>query len=122
MAHPHFVPLHSRRVHKYIPLQELLDNPRIRILRLLTHHEWLSGHEIAELLGVLWSKQIRNAYATQLSRMRKLGLVVARAPGVWKRGDSFDTFGSFGGPDYRISNAARADLPRIIARATRARR
>ena len=116
------LPMSSRDVRKYCPLDVVLEHPRIRILRLLSRFDWLSAHEIAEHLGVLWSPQIRNAYASHLCRMRKSGMLIAREPGVGKRGDYSDTFGSFGGPDYRISPAARADLPRIIERASRARR
>lgn len=120
MAYSQFVPLRSRDVKRYIPLDGLLDAPRIRILRLLSRFDWLSGHEIAELLGAQWSTQIRNTYATHLSRMRKAGLLIARAPRPYVRGEStHDAYG--GGPDYRISPAARADLPRIIQRATLAR-
>lgn len=116
------VPMSSRNVKRYIPIHDLLESPRIRILRLLVRHDWLSGHEIAEHLGVLWSPQIRNAYATHLSRMRKAGLLISRDPGQGSRCNWGNTFGTFGGPDYRISDAAAKDLPRIIDRAMRARR
>jgi DNA-binding transcriptional ArsR family regulator len=113
VSYAQFVPLQSRNVRKYIPIDLLLDSPRIRILRLLSRHDWISGHEIAEELGVLWSPQIRNAYASHLTRMRKSGLVLAR-DGVHEN--------CGGGPDYRIAPHAAADLPKIIDRAMRARR
>ena len=113
MSYAQFVPLQSRNVRRYIPIDLLLESPRIRILRLLSRHDWISGHEIAEELGVLWSPQIRNAYASHLTRMRRSGLVLVRE-GVREN--------CGGGPDYRISDAAAKDLPRIIDRAMRARR
>jgi hypothetical protein len=122
MSYAVSIPMTSRQVDRYQPIDEILEHPRIRILRLLSRHDWLSGHEIAEELGVLWSPRIRNAYAAHLMRMRKIGMIVSRDPGAGSRSNWGNTFGTFGGPDYRIAPHAASDLPRIIDRAMRARR
>jgi DNA-binding transcriptional ArsR family regulator len=112
------LPVFSRDVCGYVPIDVIVAHPRIRILRLLSRFDWLSGYEITEHLGVQWSPQIRNAYATHLSRMRKAGLLIARPCRPWVRGETTgDAHG--GGPDYQISPRARADLPKLIRRASR---
>ena len=112
------LPMSSRDVRKYCPLDVVLEHPRIRILRLLSRFDWISGYEITELLGVQWSPLVRNSYSTHLSRMSKAGLLLTRQCRRYTRGESTgDSHG--GGPDYRISPSARADLPRLIARASR---
>ena len=118
MRQTEHLPMFSREIRAYVPLECVLEHPRIRILRLLSRMDWLSGFEITELLGAQWSPQVRNAYASHLVRMRKAGLLIARAPKPYVRGEStHDAYG--GGPDYRISPRAKADLPKLIARASR---
>ena len=79
----------------YVPLDEVLAKPRIRILRQLRHHDWTIAVELLDLIGTTSASE-RNRYACVLGSAVVAGLVERR-----------DRFGTF---EYRITQAGRAAL------------
>lgn len=65
---------------KYIPLDEILDQPSTRILRALRHFDWVRGPDLFAALEVpdfvVGKKNPeRDRYSAALSRLAKDGLV-----------------------------------------------
>lgn len=108
------LPLRAADARKYEPFDEVLNHPRIRMLRLLTRHDWLSACELKELLGALYDARVSNLYSAQLCRLARAGLVTTR-PGL----------GHYAGGarmcDYAITDLGRRELPELLARVTETR-
>lgn len=102
---------------RYLPLDELLAMPRVRILRTLTHFDWASGEDINVALDNL-DERSANAHSMCLGRMVREGLVERR--GLWGRSGSRRE--SRGGLNpaytrYRITDAGRRELRDLLAHA-----
>ncbi len=87
------------RASRYVPLDELLERPRVRILRTLQRHDWMTTYELCELLNV--PEHERNTFGSMVNRLARLGLIDRRGA------RSFE---------YRINAAGRGDLIELLAR------
>jgi hypothetical protein len=86
---------------RYLPLDEMLDLPRVRVLRVLKHFDWATMRQICDWLneGTLAAWQSLNA---ALLRHNNEGHVErAGVPGAFT---------------YRITEAGRAHLAQLLAR------
>lgn len=87
---------------RYLPLDELLELPRVRVLRVLQRRDWSSMREILDHLNendpATWQ-----AFNSALIRHVKSG--------------SVDRRGTIGSYEYRITQAGREELRRILAKA-----
>ncbi len=94
---------------KYVPLDALLEMPRVRLLRMLSRtDEWLGAVEIAEHLDV-GDLAERRVLSQCVSRGAADGLLEVRVGSGWSW---------IGSPrQYRITEAGRAELVLLLARA-----
>ena len=91
----------------YVPWDETVTHPRVRVLRMIAVHDWFAAHDLTrEILGV-WDQTERNRHDQQIARMIAAGWLVSRK--VQLHG--------FGGTEYAITAAGRAELARMLARA-----
>lgn len=95
---------------KYEPLDELLEMPRIRLLRAITRFGWVSSEELIDVV-VGHGDDIRaNTYVVQLGRLVKHGFVDRRgernAPNIG--GSSYE---------YRINARGLAHIAEMLGRA-----
>ena len=100
----------ARNALTYVPLDLLLEMPRVRLLRLLARiDEWLGAIEISEMLDV-GDETDRRALSQAISRGARDGLLEFREIGA---GWSW-----IGSPrQYRISDRGRAELELLLGRA-----
>lgn len=87
---------------KYLALDELLEIPRVRILRALRHFDWASGEDIRVALDLDGPTAI--SFNTSLSRLH-------REHRLDRVGTSSQNF------RYRINDAGRAQLKSLLGRA-----
>lgn len=94
----------------YVPLDELLAMPRIRIVRTLLRFGWAEGVDIFEALGdVLHDPRVNNNYSVVLSR-----LVRERA---LKRREIVNGKGRSGGRyEYAVTLLGRVELAMAMRR------
>jgi hypothetical protein len=89
---------------KYIPLDELLDSPKVRLLRAIRTFEWAMSAHLMEYLGVpskVEDKRVHDVYSQHLARLVHGGLVERRGLKPMCQ--------------YRITSAGRNELERIYA-------
>lgn len=84
---------------EYVPLDEILERPRVRILRQLRHHDWTTPVELLDVLDVP-GKSERNRYGAALAGAVTCGLI--------ERRDLYST------AEYRITMRGREFLRREI--------
>ena len=89
---------------RYYPLDELLDIPRVRILRALTHFDWTSSTDLQIALDIEDSKRAWDAFARNLSNLSNQGVIDRAGRGTTHL--------------YRINDSGRAQLKRLLARGT----
>lgn len=87
---------------RYLALDELLEIPRVRILRALRHFDWASSEDIRIALDI--DAQTALAFNTNMSRLVKE-----------RRIDRVGT--SQLNYRYRINDAGRAQLKQLLGRA-----
>lgn len=92
----------SSNGHGYVPLDELLASPKVRVLRLLRRHDSASSHEIHEVLEI--QREEIDTYNQVISRLFREGLTarVGKAVGSYR---------------YSLTALGRERLARILARA-----
>lgn len=117
MTYALHIPMRAVDVRRYEPLDELLDHPRIRILRLLLRREWLSGSEIREELDATYSPQIASVYSSHLVRCVGAGMLVTR-PAVSISPKRCAAVFSSQFLEYSITDLGRRELPELLARAS----
>lgn len=83
----------------YRPLDELLESPRVQILRRMRHFDWATADDIALALDT----EPGDAFNKALSRLVAQSLVDRRGDGVWMF-------------TYRINARGNAELEKILAR------
>lgn len=91
-----------RDVLAYIPLDERLDTPRIRILRAMRWLEWTSVRDLFDLLGVAYLAEDQReweAHMAQMSRMVKRGELERR--------------GKLNAYEYKLTDKGRAESDRF---------
>lgn len=89
---------------KYIPLDELLESPKIRLLRAIRTFEWAMSSHLMNHLSVpsrTEDKRVHDVYSQHLARLCANGLVERR--------------GLPPNSEYRITAAGRAELEAVYA-------
>lgn len=87
--------------HRYLPIDELLELPRVRVLRALKHFDWMSMKQICEWLNEHDSASWQ-ALNSALKRHTESGCVELRDSTIPRH--------------YRITPKGRAELVQILAR------
>lgn len=90
-------------VRAYVPLDQVIDLTRVRILRAARDLDWFSTHEINCEMGAS-DARVRNAVTQMLRRLAKAG--------VLERRTATDAIG--GKYEYRISESGRAELTDVL--------
>lgn len=85
----------------YIPIDETLSMPIVRVLRTLRHFEWVTSGELLYVLGVNERGREHNALHRALSRACVSGYIETRGPSRNYR-------------EYRITSKGRAELKRRL--------
>lgn len=112
---PHLNPTRWPSQPRYIPLDELLKMPRVRILRVLLHFDWTSCEDINLALDNLEEREA-NTYSACLGRMVREGFVEKKV--VWRRRLSRATRrNDWNWSRYRITAAGRKHLDDLLGRA-----
>ncbi len=87
--------------HRYLPLDELLELPRVRVLRCLRHFDWATMKQVCDWLNendhASWQ-----ALNSALKRHVESGSVELRDSTIPRH--------------YRITQAGRAELAQLLAR------
>jgi hypothetical protein len=95
---------------KYVPLDELLEAPRVRILRALRRLQWVESVDIFEALGdVLHSPRVINNYTTVLLRLVRDGWIKRREIRFGRAGGRYE---------YAITLRGRVELQGMLDRAS----
>lgn len=85
---------------RYVPIDELLERPRVRILRALRRFDWITAIDLADVLDLPTEKGARDSFASMLGRLVRIGQVERRGVRPF---------------DYRITKEGRADLEAVLA-------
>lgn len=95
---------------RYVPLDELLARPPIRILRALRRFDWLYVSDLRSVLDIDSAPYLeRNAFSVVLGRLIRGGLVERReSPRTWP-GAGRNCY------DVRLTARGRAELERRLA-------
>ena len=86
---------------KYVPIEQILDVPRIRILRALRWFDWATTETLFDVLDVPTSKAERDRFAVTLSRASRSGDIEKRR--------------TFGPCEFRTTAAGLATIQRACA-------
>ena len=84
----------------YTPIDEQLERPKVRILRMLRHFHYVGALELYSALEINYDRNVRDRYHQALRRLVEAGMVV----------DHPDIDDS---PRYRITDAGQRELKRI---------
>lgn len=85
----------------YIPIDETLSAPLVRILRALRHFEWVTTTDLLLVLGVSERGREHNTLHRALSRACTTGYIATRGPARNYR-------------EYMITPSGRAELKRRL--------
>ena len=91
----------------YRPIDEILQIPRVRILRALSRLGWVETADLTVHLEVTYDEHVCGAYVSLVSRMVREGVIDRRAT-TGGRGSNFE---------HAISAAGRAELAEKLRRA-----
>lgn len=103
VAKPHLNPTRWTRSARYMPLDELLEMPRVRILRTLQRFDWATCEDVRLALGIDADERDANTFSTMITRLAREGYLErdnAQFP-----------------PRYRINECGREHLRDLLARA-----
>jgi hypothetical protein len=92
---------------RYNPLDEILADPRVQILRALRRFDWVECVDLFEAMGVSLEPIERNRYSAVLSRLTRGAFAARREPTTsWKPGRQFNL--------YRITQSGIDELARLM--------